>query len=439
MTKKAKKAISITMLVVILVGIGFCVAALAVSSSNGTTFSETVTTWWGVVVKAFNSNGNGGNSTTADKPQNEAPSDEEKPSDNQDNQEDKDSEGPTEEAGVSVCYDDNGNLLKSGVKYAFQSSLNFAEASASASDGITMTATIIPASALDKRINWTVEWVDSSSEWASGKTVTDYVTVTADSSDSRVATVNCLAPFGSQIKVVATSVANPSAKSYCTVDYLSKGEKIEISMTINYYAGDTKVFSEQVQNKDGIMIMEYKELTADITAVDYDLTFTDKSVFTKNTFVTYDFSNPTVSASSGLNQAILNYKKENGVSVTFRCDRYDNRSFIRKSTDSITSTGWNASFMQNWGLSIDSKNFGAWFAKNSLSAPDFNATMKSYSPYANFVKCLQVNPDNYDFSYIYKATDIYGNINVVKTRVKFGTSFYPTVESVDLSETAIEY
>ena len=431
MTKKAKRAVAITMLSIILIGLAFCIAGLAVSSVNGTTFTATVTEWWGVVVKAFNGNSNGDNSTIA-KP--ETPSDENKPNDNPDD--DKTSDEPTKEAGTSSCYDENGNLLKSGVKYAFQNSLNFAEASASSTDGVTMTATIIPASALDKRVNWSVEWVDSTSDWAKDKTVTDYVTVTADTTDSRIATVNCLAPFGSQIKVVATSVENPSAKSYCTVDYLSRGEKIEISMTINYYAGDTKVSSEQVQNKNGIMIMEYKELTDDITAVDYNCTFSDNSVYTKNTFVSYDFSNPTLYTSNGLSTAMLNFREENNKTVRFRYDRYDARSFVRKKTNSVTSTGWNASFIENWGLSVDSKNFGAWFSK----AYNFsNVTMKNCFEYADFVKCLQANTDSYDFMYSYKATDIYGNVKTVRTNVKFGTSFYPRVESIDLSDTAIEY
>lgn len=431
MTRKAKRAVAITMLSIILIGLAFCISALAVSSVNGTTFTATVTEWWGVVVKAF--------SPSTDKPGEDKPGVDKPGTDNPgEDKPDTDKPGTDNpgEGTTAVCYDENGNLLKSGVRYAFQNSLNFAEASASATDGITITASIIPASALDKRVNWSVEWVDSASEWAKGKTVTDYVTVTADTTDSRIATVNCSAPFGSQIKVVATSVENPSAKSYCTVDYLSRGEKIEISMTINYYAGDTKVSSEQVQNKNGIMIMEYKELTDDITAVDYNCTFSDNSVYTKNTFVSYDFSNPTLYTSNGLSTAMLNFREENNKTVRFRYDRYDARSFVRKKTNSVTSTGWNASFIENWGLSVDSKNFGAWFSEASNFS---NVTMKNCFEYADFVKCLQANPDSYDFMYSYKATDIYGNVKTVRTNVKFGTSFYPRVESIDLSDTAIEY
>ena len=41
-----------------------------------------------------------------------------------------------------------------------------------------LTATITPEDATNKAVDWTVRFKDASSEWATGKTVTDYVTVT---------------------------------------------------------------------------------------------------------------------------------------------------------------------------------------------------------------------------------------------------------------------
>ena len=83
----------------------------------------------------------------------------------------------------------------------------------------TLTATVTPSNATDKTVDWTVAWVNASSSWANGKTVTDYVTVTPTSDGALTATVECLQAFGEQIKVTVVSRANDSAKAEATVDY----------------------------------------------------------------------------------------------------------------------------------------------------------------------------------------------------------------------------
>ncbi len=83
----------------------------------------------------------------------------------------------------------------------------------------TLTAIITPSNAVDKTVDWAVAWVDASSSWANGKTVTDYVTVTPTSDGALTATVECLQDFGEQIKVTVSSRSNSSAKAEATVDY----------------------------------------------------------------------------------------------------------------------------------------------------------------------------------------------------------------------------
>ena len=85
-----------------------------------------------------------------------------------------------------------------------------------------LTATIEPENASNKAVDWSVEFVDPSSSWASGKSVTDYVTVTPTSDGALTATVANLGEFGEQIKVTVTSRDNPEAKAECTVDYVQK-------------------------------------------------------------------------------------------------------------------------------------------------------------------------------------------------------------------------
>lgn len=83
----------------------------------------------------------------------------------------------------------------------------------------TLTATIVPSTATNKYVTWQVAFVNPNSSWASGKNVSDYLTVEADASNSLSATVKCWAPFGEQIKITVVPEDNPEAKSSCVCDY----------------------------------------------------------------------------------------------------------------------------------------------------------------------------------------------------------------------------
>lgn len=91
-----------------------------------------------------------------------------------------------------------------------------------AESAYTLTATVEPANAPDKAVDWSVAFVNPSSEWATGKTVTDYVTVTPTSDGALTATVQNLKAFGEQIKVTVTHRENENATASCTVDYTKK-------------------------------------------------------------------------------------------------------------------------------------------------------------------------------------------------------------------------
>lgn len=100
--------------------------------------------------------------------------------------------------------------------------LNAAPAAAATPDTYTLTATITPASADDKRVEWTVAWKNAQSVWAIGKTVTEYVTVTPTSANALTATVACVKDFGEQVIVTAKSLDNAEATAQCTVDYVQR-------------------------------------------------------------------------------------------------------------------------------------------------------------------------------------------------------------------------
>lgn len=90
-----------------------------------------------------------------------------------------------------------------------------------------LTATITPSNATNKAVDWTVAFVTPTSSWASGKTVTDYVTVTPTSDGALTANVECVKDFGEKIRVTVTSRDNTAVKANCTVDYTQKLQSVK--------------------------------------------------------------------------------------------------------------------------------------------------------------------------------------------------------------------
>lgn len=113
----------------------------------------------------------------------------------------------------------------------------------------TLTATIEPDTAKDKTVDWSIAFVNPSSEWATGKTVTDYVTVTPTSDGALTANVECLQPFGEQVKVTVTSRDNAEASASCMVDYAKRIEALGYRWVEAYPSSGT--FTGTVT--DGIM------------------------------------------------------------------------------------------------------------------------------------------------------------------------------------------
>lgn len=98
--------------------------------------------------------------------------------------------------------------------------------------GVTQrfTATITPSDATNKKVDWSVAFKNAGSEWANGKNISDYVTVTPTSDGSLNADVTCKAAFGEQIILTVTSRDNAEAKATATVDYRKKVIACEIKL-----------------------------------------------------------------------------------------------------------------------------------------------------------------------------------------------------------------
>ena len=133
-----------------------------------------------------------------------------------------DSTGDEDSTGGTVISPTEGSGMKMSVRKLLTSEYEEYGVSALAETAYTLTATITPENASNKAVDWSVEFVDAGAEWATGKTVTDYVTVTPTSDGALTATVENLKDFGAQIRVKATSRDNTSISAGCTVDYAKK-------------------------------------------------------------------------------------------------------------------------------------------------------------------------------------------------------------------------
>ena len=102
-----------------------------------------------------------------------------------------------------------------------------------------LTATIQPSSATYKAVQWTIAWKNASSSWATGKTVTDYVTVTPVEEGGLVANVQCLQPFGEQIAIICISLDDSSKFATATVDY----RKRVTGATVSLQAGSSNAIT----------------------------------------------------------------------------------------------------------------------------------------------------------------------------------------------------
>jgi hypothetical protein len=116
--------------------------------------------------------------------------------------------------------------------------------SAQTESAYTLTASVYPEDAANK-VDWTVAFTNEGSEWASGKTVTDYVTVRTATAGAMTAVVENKAAFGEQIQIKVSSRENPDVYATCRVEYLQRTESYSIALNgpdvdVNFDTSGTK-------------------------------------------------------------------------------------------------------------------------------------------------------------------------------------------------------
>lgn len=132
-------------------------------------------------------------------------------------------EAPSEDVGGGVIFNEpEGNGMQLTARKLLSSEYDEYGVSELAETAYTLTATVTPANAMNKEVDWSVSFVDPTSAWASGKSVTEYVTVTPSADGALTATVENLDAFGAQIKITVASRFNADVKAETTVDYAKR-------------------------------------------------------------------------------------------------------------------------------------------------------------------------------------------------------------------------
>ena len=126
------------------------------------------------------------------------------------------------------------------------------------SETLTITATVSPDNSADNTgLDWSMAFKNPASEWATGKTLSDYMTLTPsgeDAAGSKTVSVKCLKPFGEQVVITATSQDNPEVTASCTADFAQRVESVTLKfgdLNVNL-GGDTNVKWELNPNGAGV-------------------------------------------------------------------------------------------------------------------------------------------------------------------------------------------
>lgn len=200
-------------------------------------------------------------------------------------------------AEVDTVINEQGDVLNDGSVHSLPSNMLFSVRSFAENLGegedpepveAIISAEVLPAQAKNKAVDWSLEFVNANSEWATGKTLSDYVTVTPKDDGAPVATVSCYQAFGEQIRLTVISRDNPSATAACLIDFKQQLTGMEIALsqigkepTVNNTSHKGTVYAD-FENENPL-IVTYTYLKSDV----YTVPVQDGELFTPVLTVSY--------------------------------------------------------------------------------------------------------------------------------------------------------
>ena len=92
----------------------------------------------------------------------------------------------------------------------------------------TLTATVLPSTATNKAVDWSVAWANPNGTFEKGKTVTDYISVTPKSDGSTTATVTCKKAFADAPIVITVTTRAGGFTAQTAVTYVGIPTSMQI-------------------------------------------------------------------------------------------------------------------------------------------------------------------------------------------------------------------
>ena len=133
----------------------------------------------------------------------------------------------------------------------------------------TLTATVIPVTAANKQVDWSIAWADSKNT----RNVTDYVTVTPKTDGSTVATVACFKPFDGNI-VITVTTRDSAFRTQCIVSYVGKPTDVVFTGNLTATSGLYRVapegsytFNVSLTNPIGTVGEQFDDIEVSVGAV----------------------------------------------------------------------------------------------------------------------------------------------------------------------------
>lgn len=143
-----------------------------------------------------------------------------------------------------------------------------------------LTAEVMPDYASNKMLDWSISWQDSESEWASGKEVTDYVTITPTTDGALTAVCACLQDFGEPVTLMVSSRSNPEVSGIIIVHYYQRVKSLNYSFKFDGEDIDVSADSHGVYKFD--YTGAEKDYTVELIPVYSNYTLTDTYTTTVN-------------------------------------------------------------------------------------------------------------------------------------------------------------
>ncbi len=126
----------------------------------------------------------------------------------------------------------------------------------------TLTATVLPATAENKAVDWACEWADSSVTL----NVSDYVTVTPETDGSTTATVTCYRPFTGNIAITATTRENGYSAT-CVVSFIGMPTDVSLSGSLSQTSGEYKMGIGQTYTFDVSLSNPYNQVGSQFNSI----------------------------------------------------------------------------------------------------------------------------------------------------------------------------